>query len=122
MNSREQALMAGTAAAQRKARKVVILDLRALSAVSDYFVVCSGNTPVQVRAIADHIMDYMRQEADLRPLRVEGYNEGRWVLLDYGDVIVHVFHEEERDYYGLERLWGDAEVLEVDAGEPVPYN
>lgn len=114
--------MAGTAAVQRKALNVVILDLRALSTVSDYFVVCSGQTPVQVRAIADHVRDYMRQEANLRPLRLEGYHEGRWVLLDYGDVIVHVFHEEERDYYGLERLWGDAQALEVDAGEPVPYN
>lgn len=114
--------MAGAAAAERKALNLVIMDLRSLSAVSDYFVVCSGQTPVQVRAIADHVMEFMRNEANLRPLRVEGYKEGRWVLLDYGDVIVHVFHEDERDYYSLERLWGDAQLLEVDAGEPVPYN
>lgn len=96
----------------KKARQVRILDIRNISPVTDYFVLCSASSTNQVRAIADHV------EEGLDGLGVpqhhsEGYNNGRWVLLDYGDVVIHVFHEEEREFYDLERLWGDAPVVQV---------
>ncbi len=79
--------------------------------MADYFVICSGGTALHVRAIADGVRDRLA-EAGRPPLHVEGYEPGRWVLLDYGDVVVHVFSAEDRSFYKLERLWADAEVLE----------
>lgn len=122
MDARECALLAGAAAADGLAVDVVILDLRAVTLVSDYFVVCSGRNAAQVRAIADHVRKAVKEVDGRRPNNVEGYNGARWILLDYGDVVVHVFHEQEREYYAIERLWGDAKLLEVDATWSIPYN
>lgn len=96
----------------KKARQVRILDIRKISPVTDYFVLCSGGSTNQVRAIADHVADTL---GDLGiPLHhAEGYDNGRWVLLDYGDVVVHVFHAEDREFYDLDRLWGDAPEVEM---------
>lgn len=95
----------------RKAQRVQILDIRKLSPVADFFVVCSGATNIQVRALADHVEDKLA-ELGVRPHHTEGYRLGRWVLMDYGDVVVHILRSEERDFYSLERLWGDAPLLD----------
>lgn len=78
-----------------------------LTTVADYFIICTGRTDRQVQALSGAILDELRQQR-IRPLGIEGLDAGRWVLLDYGSVIVHVFAPEERDYYGLERLWSKA--------------
>ncbi|SMO50895.1 ribosome-associated protein [Melghirimyces algeriensis] len=107
MNLVEIAKMAAVAAEEKKAQRVNILDIRGLSAFADYFVVCHGNSQTQVQAIVEGIKEKMEKEGIF--LRsIEGLSDARWVLLDLGDVVVHVFHKDERDFYNLERLWGDA--------------
>ncbi len=90
-----------------KAEKVVVLNLQGLTAMSDYFVVATATNERQAQALSDSVEMAMKGEGR-RPLSIEGYQSARWILLDYGDVIFHVFHEEARRFYGLERLWGDA--------------
>lgn len=94
------------------ASNVVILDLRGLTVLTDYFVIASGRSSVQVRGIADSIIKTMEQSGE-KPLRREGYNEGRWLILDYNGVIVHLFKQEDRDFYQIEKLWGDAPVTAI---------
>ncbi|PWV98415.1 ribosome-associated protein [Paenibacillus cellulosilyticus] len=99
------------AAEDKKATRIVALNLKEISLVADYFVICSGNSDVQVQAIATEI----RKQAESIGVRVrglEGMDSARWVLIDLGDVVVHVFHRDEREYYNLERLWSDAKVVE----------
>jgi len=92
-----------------KGKKILKLDLRQLDdAQVDFFILCSGDSNTQVRAIADRIEKRLREEAGERPLHVEGTREGHWILLDYFNTIVHVFHPETRSYYDLESLWSDA--------------
>ena len=98
---------------EKKGQALVALDLRGLSDVCDFFLVASGNSQVQVKALAGHLQDNL-PEAGHRPRGVEGQDTGRWILLDYFDVVVHVFQEEVRQHYQLERLWGDAPRLELD--------
>ena len=108
----ELAKLAADVADSKKARDVVILDISELAVIADYFVICSANSRTQVQAIADA----MEEQFELKGVRckgIEGREEGKWVLLDFGDVVVHVFQEDERDFYGLERLWGDAPRLPV---------
>jgi len=95
------------AAEDRKALDLKVLHLQQVSDFTDYFVICSGTNERQVQAIADAVQERLRANR-VRPLHVEGYNRGQWVLLDYGDLVVHVFQEEPRRFYALERLWGDA--------------
>jgi ribosome-associated protein len=95
-------------AADVKAIDLVELDLRDILGYADYFVICSGNTDRQTKAIHDRIHEGMKREHGILPRRVEGTNEGRWILMDYLDVIVHVFTPEARDFYRLEQLWGEA--------------
>jgi ribosome-associated protein len=95
------------AAEDRKAVELRVLHLEKVSDFTDYFLICSGTSERQVQAIADAVQEKMREER-VRPLHVEGYNRGQWVLLDYGDFVVHIFQEEPRRFYSLERLWGDA--------------
>ncbi len=104
------ALLAADAAENKKANEVEVLEVKELTIVADYFVICSGNSEVQVKAIAKGIEDELGED-DIYPKKVAGTQGGRWVLLDYADVIIHVFHEQERDYYELERLWADAEKI-----------
>ncbi|HEY9287948.1 MAG TPA: ribosome silencing factor [Candidatus Dormibacteraeota bacterium] len=92
------------AAADKKAREIVRLDIRQKSSIADYFVICEGDTDRQVRAITDSIVEKARA-AGVRPLRTSGYDDGSWVVLDYASVIVHVFLPGERSYYDLEALW-----------------
>ena len=98
----------------RKAIDPVVLDLRGLSSATDYFVIVSGTSDAHVRGMAEHLVTALAP-AGVEPHHVEGLQQGRWVLLDYVDFVVHVFHPELRDFYQLERLWGDAPV--VAAGE-----
>ena len=103
---------AAEAAASRKAVDMVGLDLSALDGVADYFLICSGSSEPQVKAIAEAVEDQLR-ELGARPWHVEGREFRRWVLLDFVDVVVHVFHEKTREYYLLERLWGDARRVDL---------
>lgn len=102
----------GELALEKLAEEVIVLDLTDLSAACDYFVVCSCRSEPQVLAVADHIESKLRERGQ-PPWHVEGKAFRRWVLLDFVDVVVHVFHVETRQYYMLERLWGDAKVTEV---------
>lgn len=92
----------------------MILDVSEQLVITDHFLICSGNTDRQVRTIADEIERVLVSEKGVKPYRREGQREGRWVLLDYVDFVVHVFHKEDRDYYDLERLWSDATVVGFD--------
>jgi len=109
---------------EKKAEDVMILDLRKLSSVTDFFVICSGGSDVHVKAIADHVQDELLKldvQPKVKPWHVEGADTQRWVLLDFVGVVVHVFRAETREYYSLERLWGDAPVIEIrDQGAPRP--
>lgn len=107
---RDLAVLAAREAADRKGADVALLDLRGLTAATDFFVIASGESDVQVKSIADRIEARLKEEKDARPWHVEGLSNAYWVLLDYVDFVVHVFHRDARDYYDLERLWGDAEV------------
>ena len=97
----------------KKAFDVVILDLKKLTSATDYFVVCSADSDTQVKAIADAVQDGM-DTAGERVWHQEGYHAMRWILLDYVDVVAHVFHKDERTFYNLDRLWGDAKRTEVE--------
>lgn len=92
---------------ERKAQDVAILDLRGISSATDFFVLASGTSDVQVKAIAEHVVDELQMQ-DVRTGHVEGMRGGRWVLLDYIDFVVHVFHTQARSFYQLDNLWGDA--------------
>lgn len=104
--------VAAAAAVSKKAREVKALDLRDLDGVCDYFLICSGSSEPQVKAIAEVVEEKLREKG-LRPWHVEGWEGRRWVLLDYVELVVHVFHEKTRDYYMLDRLWGDARSVEL---------
>ncbi|MBD1372874.1 ribosome silencing factor [Hazenella sp. IB182357] len=112
LNLVEIAQLAATAAEEKKAHGVTILDIRELSAFADYFVICHGNSQTQVQAIVSEIKE-KAQQSNILVKGIEGYRDARWVLIDLGDVVVHVFHKDERDVYDLERLWGDAEYVQV---------
>jgi len=103
---------AAEAALSKKAADLVALDLTVVSGVADYFLICSGSSEPQVKAIAEAVEEKLRL-AGARPWHVEGLEGRRWVLLDFVDVVVHVFHEKTREYYLLERLWGDARRVEL---------
>jgi ribosome-associated protein len=100
---------AANLALERKARDVLVMDLRGISTATDWFLLATGNSDIQVRAIADHVLEQLRAEGH-RPNHVEGLQGGRWVLLDFVDYVVHIFHPAAREFYQLERLWGDAPV------------
>lgn len=108
MDSRKLALLCRELADNKKAEDIVILDLRQLSSVTDYFVIASGTSEPHLRAIVDEITDQLIEERDLRPRAIDGTVQGAWVVLDYFDVIVHVMRHDVRQRYDLETLWGDA--------------
>ena len=92
----------------KKAHDIELIKIGDVSSITDYFVICSGNSELQVKAIADEIEYKMKLENEISPVHIEGYNTAGWILIDYSDVIVHVFDKESRGYYSLERLWKDA--------------
>jgi len=100
---------------QRKGSKITILKVEDISTLTDYFVVGTGASRVQTQAMADSVEDEVsKAEGGLRPNRIEGLQEGRWILMDYGHVIIHIFQEDERNFYNLERLWADAPALPLE--------
>ncbi len=107
MTSKNLAKLAAQAAISKKGYDVAILDLRKLTTMTDYFVVCSVDSDTQARAVADAIKHEALEQGETS-VRKEGYSEGRWILLDFVDVVAHVFHKETREFYNLEKLWGDA--------------
>ena len=98
----------------RKGLDVAVLDLRGITSTTDFFIIASGRSDTHVSAIADNMVDELKKEG-VRPVGVEGMRGGRWVLVDYADFVVHVFHPDAREFYQLERLWGDAPLLLVDS-------
>ena len=105
-------------ALDKKAEKVVSLNVKDLTNITDEFVICSSDTNIQVKAIADSI----RKSTDTKPIRVEGYEHLNWVLLDYIDVIVHIFKTAERNYYNIEKLWADASIREFNDEDCISTN
>ncbi len=103
---------AARAALAKKATDITALDLRELGAVCDYFLLCSAASEIQVKAVAEHVEETLREQG-LRPWHVEGLEGRHWVLLDYVEVVVHVFHARTREYYLLDRLWGDARSVDL---------
>ena len=118
MTSKTLATIIAKAALSKKAYDVTILDLRKLTTMTDYFVVCSVDSDTQARAVSDEIKNDAVEKGELS-VRKEGYSEGRWVLLDFIDVVAHVFHKEMREFYNLEKLWGDAKFEYVNDGPPM---
>lgn len=115
--ARELATVAGRAAADKIAESVVALDVSGQMPLTDIFLIISADNERQVASIVDAVDEALR-EVDAKPLRREGAREGRWVLLDYGDIVVHIQHEEERAYYELERLWKDCPVVDLGLDTP----
>ncbi|RFB17588.1 ribosome silencing factor [Bacillus sp. HNG] len=113
MNERDILTFSVQAADDKRAENIIALNMKGLSLVADYFLICHGNSEKQVQAIAREIKD-KADENGIHIKRLEGFDEARWVLVDLGDVIVHVFHKDERSYYNLERLWGDAPTETVE--------
>jgi ribosome-associated protein len=107
-----RALVCAKAAIDKKAERLKLLDLTEMSGFTDYFIICSGTSDRQVQAIADSVTLAM-DEIDAKLVSTEGYSEGRWVLLDFGDVVVHVFLDALREYYDLETLWADAPRVKI---------
>lgn len=112
LDSRKRALLCINASLERKAKDLVVLNVKELSAFADYFLICSGSSDRQVRAVSDTIQEKLK-EIGILPLGVEGESAGQWILLDYGDVIIHIFLEAVRSFYALERLWSDAPLMHV---------
>lgn len=117
MGSNEKALLAHSLLADKKAQEPVILDLRGLTLISDFFVICHGTSPAHIRGLTDFLLEELEKRG-LRRCGLEGYQDSEWVLADYGDVVVHIFSAEGRDFYSLERLWGDAPRLTNEGAAP----
>jgi ribosome-associated protein len=110
-----KARSAARAALDKRATDLVVLDVRGLSSIADYFLLCSGRSTTHLETIADAIRAALKSEG-IRPLHTEGVAESGWILLDYGEVLMHVFLEDTRAYYALERLWGDAPAVPLGGG------
>lgn len=99
---------------EKKGHKIVTVDLTEIeSASARHFVICQGNTPTQVEAIADSVRDYTREHAAVKPIAYEGYRNAQWIIIDYGHIFVHIFTPESRDFYRLEQLWSDAKLTAI---------
>lgn len=103
-------------ASEKKAFDIVALDLREIASFTEFFIIVSGANQRQAQAISDEIEEQLKKQLNRRPARIEGYNSAEWILLDYGDFIVHIFEKEARGFYDLERLWRDAKRVEVPEG------
>jgi ribosome-associated protein len=110
----EAVRLAAEAASEKKAADLVLLDLREVASFTEFFLICNGSNPKQVQAIADAVEDALRQQGK-RPMHIEGFTTAEWILLDYGDFLVHIFNNESRRFYDLERLWRDAKRIEIPA-------
>jgi ribosome-associated protein len=112
MENQELLQIAVKAADDKRAEEILALNMKGISLIADYFIICHGNSDRQVQAIADEMKE-KAEENGYHVKRMEGFDEARWILIDMGDVIAHVFHRDERSYYNLERLWGDAPLVDL---------
>jgi len=112
LDPRQLVLRCVNAALERKAEDLVILSVKDLSSFADYFVICSGNSDRQIRALADHI-GHTLKKTGISPLGIEGERSGSWILMDYGDVILHIFYKPVREFYDIEGLWSDAPKMTI---------
>lgn len=112
INGKERVLLCVNASLQRKAKDLIILNVKEFSSIADYFIICSGTSDRQVQAIAASIHENLKEYGVL-PLGIEGERIGKWVLMDYEDVIIHIFYEPIREFYDIERLWSDVPLMEV---------
>ncbi|MEH7093793.1 ribosome silencing factor [Neobacillus vireti] len=112
MDNQELLKIAVKAADDKRAEDILALDMKGISLIADYFIICHGNSDKQVQAIAREMKE-KAQENGYDVKRIEGFDEATWVLIDLGDVVAHVFHRDERSYYNLERLWGDAPHVDI---------
>lgn len=103
-------------ASEKKAFDLSALDLREIASFAEFFVLCSGANQRQVQAISDEIEEQLKKQLSQRPVRIEGYRTAEWILMDYGDFIIHIFEKNARDFYDLERLWRDAKKVELPEG------
>lgn len=113
MQSKERAIICAAYALEKKAVNVRILEVQGISTLTDYLVIASGTSDRQVQAVADSVHLGLKKEHATLPLGIEGMNEGRWVLIDYGDVMVHVFQEQVREFYDLDGLWSEAADIDI---------
>jgi ribosome-associated protein len=109
----EEVKLAIASASEKKAFDITALDLREVTSFAEFFVIASGSNQRQVQAISDEIDEQLKKQLQVRPIRIEGYNSAEWILLDYGDFIVHIFEQKAREFYDLERLWRDAKKVEI---------
>jgi ribosome-associated protein len=116
-DARERALLCVRFALEKKAYDLVLMEVAALTSIADYFLICTGRSDVQVQAIAQSVEENL-ERLGIRPLSIEGLPRGQWVLMDYGDVLVHIFYEPVREFYDLERLWARAPRVSL----PEPYS
>lgn len=94
----------------KKARDLKVIDIQDLTTIATYFIICSGTSTTHIKALADEV-EFKLKEKGVSPHRIEGYNNARWILMDYGEIVVHIFHEEDRQFYNLERLWQDGRAI-----------
>ncbi len=111
----EEVKLAIVSSSEKKGFNIVALDLREVTSFAEFFVIASGANQRQVQAISDEINEQLKKQLQVRPIRIEGYNSAEWILLDYGDFIVHIFEQKAREFYDLERLWRDAKKVEIPA-------
>lgn len=113
MTSERLAALCAEFAANKKAEDIVAIDMRGISSFTDFFVICSGTSEPHLKAIAGEIQDKLREEHNIRPHAVDGYPLSQWVIVDFSDVLVHIFHTDKRGFYALEDLWSDAPRLQL---------
>lgn len=118
MTSEELAALCAKAASAKQAVDLVALDMRGISTFTDFFVICSGTSEPHLKAIAGEIEESLRQDHNIRPNAVDGRPLSQWIVLDYGQVVVHVFHQAKREFYSLENFWGDAPRLPLPESQP----
>lgn len=118
--ARSKADLIVAAAQERKAMDLVLLKVDKLTSITDYFLICSGRSSRQVQALAEHIRESVKKSGGHRPLGIEGQGSGQWILMDYDEVIVHIFYEPVREFYDIEGLWIDAERIDLPPAAPHP--
>ncbi|MBX0358788.1 ribosome silencing factor [Halobacillus sp. Nhm2S1] len=116
MESKELVNLAAQACDEKRAQDIVVLDMSEVSLIADYFLICEGSNERQVQAIARELKN-QAEENGIEVKRMEGFEQARWVLVDLNDIVCHIFHKDERHYYNLERLWGDADTVVVEGLE-----
>ena len=113
MTPNELAIIAAKALDEKKGKEIAAIEVSEQTSLADYFVIATGSSNTQINALCGSVEKAMKEQADETPLRREGYRDGTWVLLDYGSVVVHIFSQEAREFYGLERLWHDGKPMDL---------